>query len=80
MSWDVAHCTSWDRSYVSTTIIATSVAREHRAVASHIERAHVGADGEHGALRRMSAAPPAGVGLILHRLLGDAPFDVRQGI
>jgi hypothetical protein len=66
--WGITPCASWDRSYVPTA--ATFTACEHRATASHAERAHAGADGELGAPRRMAAAPPAGVGLLLNRLLG----------
>jgi hypothetical protein len=45
---------------------ATCAAHEHRVAASHAERAHVGANREHGATRRAPAAPPAGARLILH--------------
>jgi hypothetical protein len=52
---------------------------EHRATASHIERAHAGADGEPHALWCALATPPAGDGVLLHRLLSDAPSHVRRG-
>jgi hypothetical protein len=55
MYWGVAHCASWDRSYISTAATATFTTREHRAAGSHIEQAHTGADGEHSTLRRMPA-------------------------
>jgi hypothetical protein len=47
---------------------------------SHAERAHVGAKEEPCAPWRPLATPPVGVGLLLHRLPSDAPYDVRRGV
>jgi hypothetical protein len=72
--------TSWDRSYVHTTDITTSTTREHQATASHAERAHAGLGGEHEALRWTPVAPTTGAGLLLHKLLGNTPSNIRRGV